>query len=220
MGKSNSNNRTIFEPLSDVNRLVLASASSRRKQLLLQMGIKADSIMPANIDESAFRNESPRLYAARLAKEKCLAISKLEPRAFIIGADTVVTAGTKIFPKADSIEIARECMIQLSGRRHQVITGVAVISPLGRLSTRLVTTRVKFKRLSDKELEVYLGTYEWEGKAGGYAIQGVAGSFIDWINGSYTNVVGLPLYETKNLLEGLGWKWKPAHGKASTKSEF
>ena len=192
-----------------VNRLVLASASLQRKQLLLQMGAKIDLVSPANIDESLHSNEPPKYYVNRMAKEKTLAISRFEQESYALGADTVVIAGTKIFPKTENNETAKEYLQQLSGRRHQVITSIAVISPFGKLSSRLVITRVKFKRLSNAELKTYLNTNEWKGRAGGYAIQGIGGSFIEWINGSYSNVVGLPLYETKCTLEGLGWRWSP-----------
>jgi len=187
---------------SEKQKLILASASPRRLALLAQIGIEPDAVRPADLDEEPQKGELPRLHAIRLAEEKAKAVASLEPGAFILAADTVVACGRRILPKAMSEEDARYCLTLLSGRAHRVYTAIALIDPEGRLRQRLSETRVHFKRLSDAELEAYVASGEWRGKAGGYAIQGHAGAFVRSLNGSYSGVVGLPLFEVKALLEG------------------
>lgn len=183
-------------------RLILASASPRRRDLLASVGVVPDEVRPADIDETPRKGELPRPYALRLAREK--AASAAEPGALVLAADTVVSAGRRILGKPEDEAEAHAFLTLLSGRRHRVATGVAL--RLGdREWTRLVETQVKIKRLSDAEISAYLRSGEWRGKAGGYAIQGIAAGFVPSINGSYTNVVGLPLAETANLLAGAGW---------------
>ena len=183
--------------------LILASASPRRLDLLSQIGLVPDKISPTDIDETRREDESPRALAERLAREKAAACS--EP-GFVLAADTVVAVGQRNLEKpADEVE-AEAFLRLLSGRAHQCITGVAVRAPDGRVSTRTVLARVKMKRLTDAEIAIYVASGEWKGKAGGYGIQGLAGGFITAINGSYTAIVGLPLYETRMLLEGMGYR--------------
>jgi len=185
-------------------RLVLASASPRRLELLAQIGIVPDEIDPAALDETPGKRELPAQHAARLANEKAAAVRTRHPQAVILAADTVVALGRRILPKAEDEATARRCLRMLSGRRHRVIGGLTVTGPDGTSWRRLVTTTVKFKRLSTSEIEAYISSREWEGKAGGYAIQGRAAALIPWINGSYSNVVGLPLFETAQLLRAAG----------------
>ena len=185
-------------------RLVLASASPRRLDLLAQVGIKPDRVDPADIDESPLRDETPRRHALRLACEKARAVAQRSPGDFVLAADTVVAVGRRILPKAETEADALYCLKLLSGRTHKVLTGVALIAPDGRQGSRLVETRVGFKRLTDAERDAYVASGQWEGKAGGYGVQGLAGGFITDLQGSYPSVVGLPLYETLNLLSGLG----------------
>lgn len=186
--------------------LVLASASPRRLDLLAQVGVAPDRVDPADIDETPLRDETPRRHALRLAIEKARAVAPRSPGAIVLAADTVVAVGRRILPKAETPEQAAHCLGLLSGRNHKVLTGVAAIAPDGREASRLVETRVQFKHLSDAEQADYLAGGEWNGKAGGYGVQGVAGGFIIDLHGSYTSVVGLPLYETLNLLTGLGYR--------------
>jgi septum formation protein len=186
--------------------LVLASASPRRLDLLAQVGVAPDRVDPADIDETPLRDETPRRHALRLAVEKARAVASRSPGAIVLAADTVVAVGRRILPKAETPEQAAYCLKLLSGRNHNVLTGVAAIAPDGREASRLVETRVQFKHLSDQEQADYLAGGEWNGKAGGYGVQGVAGGFIIDLHGSYTSVVGLPLYETLNLLTGLGYR--------------
>ena len=186
--------------------LVLASASPRRLDLLAQVGVAPDRVDPADIDETPLRDETPRRHALRLALEKARAVALRSPDAIVLAADTVVAVGRRILPKAETPEQAAYCLKLLSGRNHMVLTGVAAIAPDGREASRLVETRVQFKHLSDQEQAEYLAGGEWNGKAGGYGVQGVAGGFIIDLHGSYTSVVGLPLYETLNLLTGLGYR--------------
>jgi len=186
--------------------LVLASASPRRLDLLAQVGVAPDRVDPADIDETPLRDETPRRHALRLAVEKARAVAPRSPGAIVLAADTVVAVGRRILPKAETPEQAAHCLRLLSGRNHKVLTGVAAIAPDGREASRLVETRVQFKHLSDAEQADYLAGGEWNGKAGGYGVQGVAGGFIIDLHGSYTSVVGLPLYETLNLLTGLGYR--------------
>ena len=187
-------------------RLVLASASPRRLELLRQVGLVPDCIDPADIDETPRRGELPPAHAMRLAEEKARAVMPRHPGAFILAADTVVACGRRILPKPEDEASARSCLELLSGRRHRVHGGIAVASPDGRLATRRVESQVAFKRLSEAEIGAYLRTGEWQGKAGGYAIQGHAAALIRWLCGSYTNVVGLPLFETAQLLAGRGYR--------------
>jgi septum formation protein len=192
-------------------KLVLASASPRRHALLEQAGCAPDSLLPTDIDETPKRGEAARTLVQRLAKgklEAALVTLKSRPElagAYMVSADTVVACTGRILPKAETPEDAEACLGLLSGRSHIVMTGVAVANPQGTIRTRLVETRVRFKHLSLDEINAYLDSGEWRGKAGGYAIQGLAGVFILRLVGSYTNVVGLPLYETVSLLEGAGF---------------
>jgi septum formation protein len=185
------------------HRLVLASASPRRFALLAQIGITPDRVHPTEIDETPLRGELPRIHAERLARAKLNVIEA--PGCFVLAADTVVAAGRRILPKAETEAQARACLTLLSGRRHRVMTAVALRAPDGRSAQRLVESVVGLMRLTPGQLRAYLESGEWQGKAGGYAIQGHAASFIRFLSGSYTNVVGLPLFETAQLLRGLGW---------------
>lgn len=189
-------------------KLVLASGSPRRLQLLSQAGMEPDTLLPVEIDETPERGELPRTLAVRLARDKALAAlpraraSEELKTAYIVAADTVVAVGRRILPKPDLLEDAVACLRLLSGRAHRVYSGICVITPRDAVRTRLVETRVRFKRLSTEDLDSYLASGEWRGRAGGYAIQGIAGAFVVKLVGSYTNVVGLPLYETVALLQG------------------
>jgi septum formation protein len=195
-------------------KLVLASGSPRRLSLINQAGVEPDSLEPAEIDETPERGELPRTLSVRLAREKALkAQERIRARedlkgAFILAADTVVAVGRRIMPKPELLEEAASCLRLLSGRTHRVYSGVCLITPNDSVKTRLVETRVRFKRLSDQDIESYLASGEWRNKAGGYAIQGLAGTFVVKLVGSYTNVVGLPLYESIALLAGEGY---PVH---------
>jgi septum formation protein len=192
-------------------KLILASASPRRLALLQQIGIMPDHVLPADLDETPAPHELPRDHALRLAREKAeyaAAWARQDPQwisAFVLAADTVVAVGRRILPKAESVEEARLCLALLSGRAHRVYTGVALVTPQGRMRQRVVESRLHFKRLSEGEMEAYMASREWQGKAGGYAIQGLAGSFVTHLNGSYPSVVGLPLTETAALLGGEGF---------------
>jgi septum formation protein len=185
--------------------LVLASASPRRLDLLAQLGIVPAVIDPADVDETPGRDESPTRHATRLALAKATAVAARHREAFVLAADTVVACGRRILPKAETPAVAESCLKLLSGRRHRVIGGLCVISPDGRSNLRTVVSQVTFKRLSAGETAAYLACGEWKGKAGGYAIQGRAAGLIPWISGSYSNIVGLPLFETRALLAGLGY---------------
>jgi septum formation protein len=185
--------------------LALASASPRRLDLLRQIGLIPDRVAPADIDERPLRDERPGQLALRLAVQKGEAVRVGLPGMFVISADTVVAVGRRILPKAETEEEARACLRLLSGRKHDVLTGVAVSAPDGRQVSRLVEARVELKRLSHQDVEGYIGSAEWRGKAGGYAIQGQAGGFVTGMSGSYSAIVGLPLYETAALLEGVGY---------------
>jgi septum formation protein len=195
-------------------KLVLASASPRRLALLQQIGFEPDALIPADLDETPRKNELPRALALRLASEKVRAAAATAVEregysgCYTIAADTVVCVGRRILPKCEIIEEAGACLRLLSGRTHRVYTGIALITPKGAERRRLVETRLRFKRLSGAEIEAYLASGEWRGKAGGYAIQGLAGAFVVKLVGSYSSVVGLPLYETLSLLAGEGF---PAH---------
>jgi septum formation protein len=180
--------------------LVLASASPRRLDLLRQIGLEPDAIDPADTDETPKPAETPRAYALRMAMAKLAVVAPRHPDAVVLAADSVVAVGRRILPKAETEAEARACLALLSGRRHKVLGGVAVGSA-GRARTRLVETAVRFKRLEHAEIKDYLCSGEWRGKAGGYAIQGRAAAFVSFLSGSYSNVVGLPLFETLGLLK-------------------
>jgi septum formation protein len=193
------------------SKLVLASGSPRRVMLINQAGIEPDALRPADVDETPKRGELPRACANRLARAKAeaalelICIDEEFKGSYILAADTVVAVGRRILPKAELLDEATQCLRLLSGRNHRVHTAVCLVTPKGAFRQRLVETRVRFKRLSDEDIEAYLASGEWRGKAGGYAAQGIAGSFIVKIVGSYSNIVGLPLYETTTLLAGEGF---------------
>ncbi len=189
--------------LADFPGVVLASASPRRLDLLRQIGISPVAVDPADLIEDPLKAELPGPHALRLASEKARHVALRHVGVAVLGADTVVACGRRILPKATDERTARRCLTLLSGRRHRVYGGVALLLPDGRLLTRSVVTVVTFKRLDQKEMEAYLASQEWEGKAGGYAIQGLAAAFVRNLNGSYSNVVGLPLYETAHLLQSI-----------------
>ncbi|SDG55922.1 Maf family protein [Thalassobaculum litoreum] len=184
---------------------ILASASPRRSALLAQIGLVPDRVDPAEADETSYPAEKPRPYAARMARAKAEAVAPRHPGCFVLAADTVVACGRRILPKAESAAEARRCLDLLSGRRHRVLGGICLIDPRGRPHERVVETRVGFKRLSEAETAAYLASGDWSGKAGGYAVQGLAAAYVDFLNGSYSNVVGLALAETYTLLSGLGF---------------
>ena len=186
--------------------LVLASASPRRLDLLAQIGLTPDVVDGAEIDESPLKDETPRRLATRLAAEKAAVVAARREGAFVLAADTVVALGRRVLPKAESAEQVAECLRLLSGRTHRVLTAVCAVAPGGRRAVRLVESRLRFKRLTDDEISAYLAVGEGVGKAGGYAIQGRAGAFVTELSGSYTSVVGLPLYEAECLLTGLGYR--------------
>jgi septum formation protein len=186
-------------------RLVLASASPRRLDLLARIGVTPDAVLPADIDESVPKGELPRQHAARLSREKALAIAADEPESLVLAADTVVAVGRRILPKVEDEATLRACMKLLSGRRHRVLTGVALAIPGKGVRKRLVETMIAMKRLSDEEVNYYASHGEWRGKAGGYALQGYGEVYVRHIAGSYSNVVGLPLAETRVLLKSAGY---------------
>ncbi len=194
--------------------LILASASPRRLALLNQIGIEPEHLVPAHVDETPEKGELPRKLAQRLADLKALtarhkaSVAGFGSNSMVLAADTVVAVGRRILPKAETMEEAADCLRLLSGRAHRVYTGVTLITPSGARRHRLVETRIRFKRLSGKEMEAYLASAEWRDKAGGYAIQGIAGSFVVKLVGSYSGVVGLPLNEVTQLLAGEGY---PVH---------
>jgi septum formation protein len=191
-------------PPVDHPRFVLASSSPRRVTLLQQIGYAPDTVDPAALDETPRKGERPEAYAARLAREKAETVAERHAGCVVLAADTVVACGHRILPKAETQENARQCLALLSGRRHRVCGGVTVVDREGRVRSRLVRTAVTFKRLSADEMTQYLACGEWDGKAGGYAVQGRAAAFVRAINGSYSNIVGLPLHETYQLLVGVG----------------
>lgn len=198
--------------MSVFQKLVLASGSPRRIELLQQVGIEPDHVLPADVDETPQRAEHPRSLAKRLARAKAERARAILDRdgkgedSFVLAADTVVSVGRRILPKTELVDEATNCLRLLSGRSHRVYSGICLITPEKKLRQRLVETRVRFKRLSREELESYLASGEWRGKAGGYAIQGLAGAFVVKLVGSYSNVVGLPLNETVGLLTADGYK--------------
>lgn len=200
--------------MADKKLLILASGSPRRLALLNQAGIEPDQLKPADIDETPEPREHPRALAMRLARTKAevalrdVTVSGETADTYILTADTVVATGRESLPKAETVEDAEECLQRLSGRSHRVYTAVCVVNPRGGIKPRIVETRVRMKRLSSKEIEAYIASDEWRGKAGGYAIQGLAGAWVVKIIGSYSNVVGLPLFETVQMLSGAGY---PVH---------
>ena len=183
--------------------LVLASASPRRRDLLVQIGIVPDRIVSTDVDETPLPAEPPRVCALRLARAKAAAVDA--PGCLVLAADTVVAAGRRILPKAENETDARACLSLLSGRRHRVFTAVVLRSTAGRRSERIAVSIVAFARLTPQQIDAYVASGEWQGKAGGYAIQGLAAGFIRYLSGSHSNVVGLPLFETAQLLRGSGW---------------
>lgn len=185
---------------------VLASASPRRLDLLAQIGFVPDTVDPADLYETPLRGELPGPHALRMAGEKAAAVAARHPGALVLAADTVVGVGRRILPKAEDEAEARRCLALLSGRRHRVHGGLSIVAPDGRRLARRVETAVTFKRLSDAEIDAYIDSGEWRGKAGGYAIQGRAAALVRWLSGSYTNVVGLCLHETVKMLSGAGWR--------------
>jgi septum formation protein len=192
-------------------KLVLASGSPRRLSLINQVGIEPDALRPADIDETPKRGELPRAYATRLARNKAesaLGMVRIDDElkgAYILAADTAVAVGRRILPKAELLDEAAQCLRLLSGRNHRVHTAICLVTPKETFRQRYVETRVRFKRLSEQDVEAYLASGEWRGKAGGYAAQGIAGGFVVKLVGSYSNVIGLPLYETLTLLGGEGY---------------
>ncbi|RLQ87203.1 Maf-like protein [Notoacmeibacter ruber] len=197
--------------MSVLQKLILASGSPRRVELLQQAGIEPDALLPTDIDETPKRAEHPRSLAKRLAVQKAEAAYKTQrdvaaqQRSFLLAADTVVSVGQRILPKAEMVDEASAALRLLSGRSHRVHTGICLVTPKGHFRQKVVESRVRFKRLGGEELDAYLASGEWRGKAGGYAIQGLAGTFVVKLVGSYSNVVGLPLYETVSLLVGEGF---------------
>lgn len=187
-------------------QLVLASGSARRSDLLRQIGIEPSIIDPPHVDENHGARELPLAYALRMARAKLAEAAPKHPGQWVLAADTVVACGRRILPKAETEPQARECLALLGGRRHRVLGGIAIAAPDGRTAERVVTTMVALKRLTQREIDAYIATGDWHGKAGGYAIQGHAASFIPWINGSYSNVVGLSLSDVTAMLRGLGWR--------------
>ena len=186
-------------------RLILASASPRRIDLLARIGVVPDAVVPADIDENVLPGELPRDHALRLAREKAEAVAAGHPDDLVLAADTVVAVGRRILPKVEDEATLRACMKLLSGRRHRVLTGVALAAPGGAMRTRLGETMIAMKRLSDEEIDYYAGHGEWRGKAGGYALQGYGEVYVRHIAGSYSNVVGLPVAETRLLLKAAGY---------------
>jgi len=183
--------------------LILASASPRRRELLARLGVEPARVVHADIDETPLKGELPRDYAGRMAREKALAAK--DAKAHVLAGDTVVAVGRRILPKAEDEATARQCLELMSGRRHRVLSAVALLASEGTLRERLNETQVRFKNLSEEEIRAYLAGGEWHGKAGGYAIQGSAEGLIAWIGGSHSGVVGLPLFETRALLKAAGF---------------
>ena len=188
------------------NKLILASASPRRKELLAEQNIIPDAIIPADIDETPLKNELPRPYVTRMAIEKARAIVPNHTDSFILSADTVVVMGRRILQKPENADEAYKFLSMMSGRRHTVLGGICLITPNGKEITRVSETVVKFKPLSENEKQFYVDSGEWNGKAGGYAIQGLASRFVPFISGSYSNIVGLNIHDTINMLNGNGFQ--------------
>jgi septum formation protein len=187
-------------------RLVLASASPRRLELLRQIGLEPNEVDAADVDESPLKDETPRRLARRLAIDKAVAVAARHGESYVLAADTVVVLGRRVLPKAETADQVGACLKLLSGRAHRVLTGLCLIAPGGQRAQRLVESRVHFKRLTPADIEQYQSAGEGLGKAGGYGVQGRAGAFVTALQGSYSGVVGLPLYETANLLGGLGYR--------------
>lgn len=187
-------------------RLILASTSPRRLDLLKQVGIVPDQVAPADIDETPLKSEMPTAYVARLAAEKAAAVSAQHAGCFILAADTTVAVGRRILGKAADEKELRAFLGLMSGRRHRVITGVSIIAPNGKQRTFTVSSVVRFKRLSEADIREYIASNEWQGKAGGYGAQGLAAKYIPFISGSFSNIVGLPIHETAQTLESLGYE--------------
>lgn len=185
-------------------KFILASASPRRLQLLEQIGIVPDEVVSADIDESCGKHEEPRIYVLRMASSKARSVADKYSGDTILAADTIVVCGRRILAKTDDEKTAVKYLQMLSGRRHRVYTAICVING-GKEYTDMVVSRVKMARLHDKDIDNYIKTGQWHGKAGGYAIQGCAGAFVEWINGSYSNIVGLPLYQAARLIKRSGW---------------
>ncbi len=187
-------------------KLVLASASEMRRQLLQSVGLAPDMIAPAGIDETPLKNELPRDYVARVAHAKALAAHTRHPSSFVIAADTIAACGRRILGKAANASEARRILTLLSGRRHRALTGLCIIAPNGTKRCRVIATTVQFKRLDQGELDAYLASDDWQGKAGCYGLQSRGGGFVESLNGSYSNVIGLPLVETRTMLISLGYR--------------
>ena len=189
-----------------ISKLILASSSPQRLSLLKTIGIKPDKVVPANIKEIPDKKEKPKDFVIRMSKEKAFDVAKENSNSFILSGDTIVAAGKRIIGKPSDRNEAKEILSLLSGRRHRVLSAFTLIKPNLEEITKLVTSKVKFSRLSENDLNEYLDTEEWRGKAGGYAIQSRASSFVPWISGSYTGVMGFPINEVKNVLISSGWK--------------
>lgn len=185
--------------------LILASASPRRVDLLARLGVVPDAIDPADVDETPRPGERPADHADRLAREKCAAVAARHPGALVLAADTVVGVGRRILPKAEDEATARTCLALLSGRRHRVTTSIAIAAADGRIRQRRSETIVIFRRLTAADIDTLIAAGDWRGKAGGYALQGVAEAWVRMISGSFSGVVGLPLAETRLLLRAGGW---------------
>lgn len=198
--------KSIPPVLQSSSPLILASASPRRLELLSQIGIKPDAVIPADIDETILKGELPKTLALRLAKSKAEKIADANPKAFILAADTVVACGRRLMDKPTDASDARRILEILSGRRHKVYGGLCLIAPDGKSRARLCETTVSFRRLSEKEIAAYIDSGEWEGKAGAYAIQGMAATFTKFLSGSHSNVIGLSLYDVSAMLDAAGYK--------------
>jgi len=188
------------------NKLILASASPRRVELLAQIGVVPDAVIPADINETLRKGELPKAFALRLAQEKAEKIAAKNPGAIILAADCVVAAGRRVLDKPIDDKDAERIVRVLSGRRHKVYGGICVIDAGGKIRTRLCETNVSFRRLSDDDIATFIASREWEGKAGGYAVQGLAATFVKFISGSHSNIVGLSLYDTAAMLSAAGYK--------------
>lgn len=197
---------------SDNPRFILASASPRRRELLGRLGVVPDATIPADIDETPLKGELPAAYVQRVAAQKAAALAAEQQGAFILSGDTTVAAGRRILPKTEDEAEARRCLALLSGRRHKVLSAVTLVAPNGTARHRLSTSLVAFKRLTVREVDDYIAGGEWRGKAGGYAIQGRAEALIRWMSGSYSGVMGLPLFETRGLLISAGYRWPDTDG--------
>jgi len=192
------------------NSLILASASPRRQSLLAQINITPTSIIAAEIDETPLKDEKPKALAQRLSQEKAAHVYAANTDSFVLAADTVVACGHQILDKAEAADQARHYLQKMSQRRHHVYGGITLITPQGRVISRVCDTIVQFKKLTNQDIDAYIASQEWQGKAGGYAIQGFAGSFIKFISGSYSNVVGLSLYDTMGILQTGGYEFPPS----------